>query len=51
MQKMNIDRVVRDAERGNYGPSPTLYQTNKSTFETIAPMTPSIRMRRNILTS
>ena len=51
MQKMNIDRVNRDAERQNMGTSPDFYQTNKSTFQTISPMTPSIRMRRHILTS
>jgi len=49
MQKVHIDRIVIDADKGNLGPSPDLYQSFRSSFETVSPHTPSIGVRRHVL--
>lgn len=49
MQKLHVDRVFSDAEKGNMAPSPDTYDTQRSSFMTISPRTPTLAGRRNIL--
>ena len=49
MQKLHVDRVFSDAEKGNMAPSPDTYDIQRSSFLTISPRTPKLAGGRHNL--